>query len=86
MAVSYDIGFVLVSFYVTFVLVKGHIPRVIGIGFLLGLGSVTFTLPHFITGKYEYGNAPDNTCPAFEECGKPSPTDYPTEFIGGRET
>jgi hypothetical protein len=59
MAVSYDIGFVLVSFYVSFVLAKGHIPRVIACGFLLlGIGSITFSLPHFITGDYEFGDSP----------------------------
>ena len=57
MAVSYDIGFVLISFYVTHVLVKGHIPRIITIGFFtLGCGSVLFALPHFLTGDYEYSS------------------------------
>ena len=69
MAVSYDIGFVLVSFYVSFVLVKRSIPRMVAIGFfLLGVGSLTFTLPHFFTGNYIYGNSPGNMCPAEEEC------------------
>lgn len=69
MAVSYDIGFVLISFYVSFGLARSHIPRVIASGFLLlGLGSVTFTLPHFLTGDYIYGESPSNMCPAEESC------------------
>lgn len=48
---------------------KGHIPKTIAKGFfLLGCGSIIFSLPHFITGKYEYGQSPENICPAHEEC------------------
>jgi len=70
MAVSYDIGFVLISFYVTHVLVKGHIPRVITIGFFtLGCGSVLFALPHFLTGDYEYSSGDiKDLCDDPEDC------------------
>ena len=80
MAVSYDIGFVLISFYVTHVLVRTHIPRVIAIGFLtLGLGSVLFALPHFLTGDYAYSSGDiQDICDDPEECVE---SDSKKEFL-----
>merc|ERR1711990_63412 len=63
MAVSYDIGFILVSLYVTFSLADKNIPQVIGGGFvLLGVGSLIFALPHFITPEYHGGEKFNDTC------------------------
>ncbi|KAK3610854.1 hypothetical protein CHS0354_039125, partial [Potamilus streckersoni] len=45
-----------------------HKPRILGIGiFLMSIGCLIFSLPHFIGGKYEYtvsdtSNASDNLC------------------------
>ena len=49
-----------------------NIPQVIGGGFvLLGMGSLIFALPHFITSEYHGGEKFNDTCglgKAFKLC------------------
>ena len=51
-----------------------NIPQVIGGGFvLLGVGSLIFALPHFITPEYHGGEKFNDTCglgKAFKWCSK----------------
>lgn len=53
---SYDIAFCLLSLFVSFCGERGHKPRWLAFSaFMLGLGSLIFSLPHFSSGKYQYG-------------------------------
>ncbi|XP_059729431.1 solute carrier organic anion transporter family member 4C1 isoform X2 [Haemorhous mexicanus] len=54
---SYDIAFCLLSLFVSYVGERGHKPRWLAFSaFMLGLGSLVFSLPHFSSGKYQYGS------------------------------
>ncbi|XP_049652293.1 solute carrier organic anion transporter family member 4C1 isoform X2 [Accipiter gentilis] len=53
---SYDIAFCVLSLFVSFFGERGHKPQWLAFSaFMLGLGSLTFSLPHFSSGKYHYG-------------------------------
>ncbi|XP_050768816.1 solute carrier organic anion transporter family member 4C1-like [Gymnogyps californianus] len=53
---SYDIAFCILSLFVSFFGERGHKPRWLAFSaFMLGLGSLVFSLPHFSSGKYHYG-------------------------------
>lgn len=53
---SYDIAFCILSLFVSFFGERGHKPRWLALSaFMLGLGSLIFSLPHFSSGKYRYG-------------------------------
>uniref|UniRef100_A0A8C3PMV0 Kazal-like domain-containing protein n=1 Tax=Calidris pygmaea TaxID=425635 RepID=A0A8C3PMV0_9CHAR len=53
---SYDIAFCVLSLFVSFFGERGHKPRWLAFSaFMLGLGSLIFSLPHFSSGKYHYG-------------------------------
>lgn len=53
---TYDIVAAFVIVVVAFLGSQGSKPRWLACGmFLLGCGSLTFTIPHFATGTYEYG-------------------------------
>lgn len=53
---SYDIAFCLLSLFVSYSGERGHKPRWLAFSaFMLGVGSLTYSLPHFTSGKYEYG-------------------------------
>lgn len=53
---SYDIAFCVLSLFVSFFGERGHKPRWLAFSaFMLGLGSLVFSLPHFSSGKYHYG-------------------------------
>ncbi|XP_069481560.1 solute carrier organic anion transporter family member 4C1 [Ambystoma mexicanum] len=69
-AASYDIAFCVLSLFVSFYGQRGHKPRWLAFSaFLIGLGAIIFSLPHFTSGLYEYGadfeaicaTAPTNT-------------------------
>ncbi|XP_037980758.1 solute carrier organic anion transporter family member 4C1 isoform X2 [Motacilla alba alba] len=54
---SYDIAFCLLSLFVSYFGERGHKPRWLAFSaFMLGLGSLVFSLPHFSSGKYQYGS------------------------------
>uniref|UniRef100_A0A8C5IBV6 Solute carrier organic anion transporter family member n=1 Tax=Junco hyemalis TaxID=40217 RepID=A0A8C5IBV6_JUNHY len=54
---SYDIAFCLLSLFVSYLGERGHKPRWLAFSaFMLGLGSLVFSLPHFSSGKYQYGS------------------------------
>ncbi|NXY71031.1 SO4C1 protein, partial [Glareola pratincola] len=60
---SYDISFCILSLFVSFFGERGHKPRWLAFSaFMLGLGSLTFSLPHFTSGKYQYGAKLEDTC------------------------
>uniref|UniRef100_A0A8B9IW25 Kazal-like domain-containing protein n=1 Tax=Amazona collaria TaxID=241587 RepID=A0A8B9IW25_9PSIT len=53
---SYDISFCLLALFVSFFGERGHKPRWLAFSaFMLGLGSLIFSLPHFSSGKYHFG-------------------------------
>ncbi|NXW09670.1 SO4C1 protein, partial [Fregetta grallaria] len=60
---SYDIAFCILSLFVSFIGERGHKPRWLAFSaFMLGLGSLIFSLPHFSSGKYHYGAKLEDTC------------------------
>ncbi|KAF4803473.1 solute carrier organic anion transporter family member 4C1-like protein [Turdus rufiventris] len=64
---SYDIAFCLLSLFVSYSGERGHKPRWLAFSaFMLGVGSLTYSLPHFTSGKYEYGGKIEDTCQTAE--------------------
>ncbi|XP_039561641.1 solute carrier organic anion transporter family member 4C1 isoform X2 [Passer montanus] len=64
---SYDIAFCLLSLFVSYFGERGHKPRWLAFSaFMLGLGSLVFSLPHFSSGKYQYGGKIEDTCQTAE--------------------
>ncbi|NXJ67851.1 SO4C1 protein, partial [Rostratula benghalensis] len=60
---SYDIAFCVLSLFVSFFGERGHKPRWLAFSaFMLGLGSLIFSLPHFSSGQYYYGAKLEDTC------------------------
>ncbi|XP_058132646.1 solute carrier organic anion transporter family member 4C1 isoform X2 [Dasypus novemcinctus] len=60
---SYDIAFCLLSLFVSFFGEKGHKPRWLAFAsFMIGLGALVFSLPHFFSGKYKLGSVFEDTC------------------------
>nr|XP_020864964.1 solute carrier organic anion transporter family member 4C1-like isoform X2 [Phascolarctos cinereus] len=54
---SYDISFCLLSLFVSFFGERGHKPRWLAFAsFMMGLGSLIFSLPHFTSGEYHFGS------------------------------
>lgn len=54
---SYDISFCVLCLFISFYGERGHKPRWLALAsFLIGLGSLVFSLPHFTTGSYKYGD------------------------------
>nr|XP_056704794.1 solute carrier organic anion transporter family member 4C1 [Euleptes europaea] len=61
---SYDIAFCVLCLFISFYGERGHKPRWLALAsFLIGLGSLVFSLPHFASGVYKYGEKVDDTCP-----------------------
>ncbi|XP_020864955.1 solute carrier organic anion transporter family member 4C1-like [Phascolarctos cinereus] len=61
---SYDISFCLLSLFVSFFGERGHKPRWLAFAsFMMGLGSLIFSLPHFTSGEYHFGSKFEDTCP-----------------------
>ncbi|NXD92559.1 SO4C1 protein, partial [Chaetorhynchus papuensis] len=64
---SYDIAFCLLSLFVSYLGERGHKPRWLAFSaFMLGLGALVFSLPHFSSGKYQYGGKIEDTCQSAE--------------------
>ncbi|NWW81902.1 SO4C1 protein, partial [Climacteris rufus] len=64
---SYDIAFCILSLFVSYFGERGHKPRWLAFSaFMLGLGSLIFSLPHFSSGKYQYGAKIEDTCQTAE--------------------
>ncbi|XP_056393508.1 solute carrier organic anion transporter family member 4C1-like [Hyla sarda] len=60
---SYDISFCLLSLFVSFYGQRGHKPRWLAFSALMiGLGAIVFSLPHFTSGVYQYGNRYNEFC------------------------
>ncbi|XP_053160137.1 solute carrier organic anion transporter family member 4C1-like isoform X5 [Hemicordylus capensis] len=63
---GYDISFCVLCLFVSFFGARGHKPRWLALAsFLIGLGSLVFSFPHFFSGKYIYGERFDDTCRTF---------------------
>ena len=59
----YDFCFMFIVIFVTYFGERAHKPRILGIGaFIFAFGSVVFTLPHFLTGPYNFEGAEFDTC------------------------
>ncbi|KAM7023516.1 solute carrier organic anion transporter family member 4C1 [Acridotheres tristis] len=64
---SYDIAFCVLSLFVSYFGERGHKPRWLAFSALmLGLGSLVYSLPHFSSGKYQYGGKIEDTCQTAE--------------------
>ncbi|NXN84542.1 SO4C1 protein, partial [Bombycilla garrulus] len=64
---SYDIAFCVLSLFVSYFGERGHKPRWLAFSaFMLGLGSLVYSLPHFSSGKYQYGGKFEDICQAAE--------------------
>ncbi|XP_063996561.1 solute carrier organic anion transporter family member 4C1 [Pogoniulus pusillus] len=60
---SYDIAFCILSLFISFFGERGHKPKWLAFSaFMMGLGSLVFSLPHFSSGKYRYGTKLEETC------------------------
>ncbi|XP_077318460.1 solute carrier organic anion transporter family member 4C1 [Lithobates pipiens] len=60
---SYDIAFCVLSLFVSFYGQRGHKPRWLAFSaFMIGLGSIVFSIPHFTTSSYQYGNRYNDFC------------------------
>ncbi|XP_039272956.2 solute carrier organic anion transporter family member 4A1-like [Styela clava] len=83
----YDLGFLIAVSVVTFIGGRGHKPLWIGWGvFIMGLGSLTFSLPHFIAPKYSINEAQSYICgdnASNTECGESYMRVYRGFFILG---
>uniref|UniRef100_A0A663F489 Solute carrier organic anion transporter family member n=1 Tax=Aquila chrysaetos chrysaetos TaxID=223781 RepID=A0A663F489_AQUCH len=85
---SYDIAFCVLSLFVSFFGERGHKPQWLAFSaFMLGLGSLIFSLPHFSSGKYHYGAKLEGTSSANFTCSastKSSLPNYLYVFILGQ--
>ncbi|XP_059825441.1 solute carrier organic anion transporter family member 4C1-like [Hypanus sabinus] len=60
---GYDISFCALALFISYYGQKGHKPRWLAFAaFMLGLGSLVYSLPHFISGLYHYGSKITDTC------------------------
>ncbi|XP_020650078.1 solute carrier organic anion transporter family member 4C1 [Pogona vitticeps] len=61
---GYDISFCLLCLFISFYGERGHKPRWLAFAsFLIAAGSLVFSLPHFTSGMYTYGEKLDDVCP-----------------------
>ncbi|XP_066468654.1 solute carrier organic anion transporter family member 4C1 [Tiliqua scincoides] len=61
---GYDISFCLLCLFISFYGERGHKPRWLALAaFLIGLGALVFSVPHFTGGLYTYGDKVEETCP-----------------------
>uniref|UniRef100_A0A8B9NL02 Kazal-like domain-containing protein n=1 Tax=Accipiter nisus TaxID=211598 RepID=A0A8B9NL02_9AVES len=85
---SYDIAFCVLSLFVSFFGERGHKPQWLAFSaFMLGLGSLIFSLPHFSSGKYHYGAKLEGTSSTNFTCSastKSSLPNYLYVFILGQ--
>ncbi|XP_049727441.1 solute carrier organic anion transporter family member 4C1 [Elephas maximus indicus] len=60
---SYDISFCVLSVFISFLGERGHKPRWLAFAsFMIGLGALVFSLPHFFSGAYQLGSIFEDTC------------------------
>lgn len=60
---GYDISFCALCLFISYYGQKGHKPRWLAFSaFMLGLGSLVFSLPHFSSGLYNHGAQMRDTC------------------------
>ncbi|KAJ7335736.1 hypothetical protein JRQ81_013677 [Phrynocephalus forsythii] len=61
---GYDISFCMLCLFISFYGERGHKPRWLAFAsFLIAAGSLVFSLPHFTSGAYTYGEKLDDVCP-----------------------
>ncbi|XP_069820773.1 solute carrier organic anion transporter family member 4C1 [Dendropsophus ebraccatus] len=69
---SYDISFCLLSLVISFYGQRGHKPRWLAFSALMiGIGAIVFSIPHFTSGTYEYGNRYNDVCEKSENGTSP---------------
>ncbi|KAM9330944.1 solute carrier organic anion transporter family member 4C1 [Gastrophryne carolinensis] len=62
---SYDIAFCVLSLFVSFYGQRGHKPRWLAFSALMiGTGAIVFSIPHFTSGTYQFGNRYNDFCEA----------------------
>ncbi|XP_072018416.1 solute carrier organic anion transporter family member 4A1-like [Amphiura filiformis] len=60
---AYDFFFMFFVIFVTYFGERAHKPRLLGFGALIfTCGSIVFTLPHYLTGEYDFEAAEFDTC------------------------
>ncbi|XP_072018415.1 solute carrier organic anion transporter family member 4A1-like [Amphiura filiformis] len=60
---AYDFCFMFFVIFVTYFGERAHKPRLLGFGALIfTCGSIVFTLPHYLTGEYDFEAAEFDTC------------------------
>ncbi|XP_073534044.1 solute carrier organic anion transporter family member 4C1 isoform X2 [Phyllobates terribilis] len=60
---SYDIAFCLLSLFVSYYGQRGHKPRWLAFSsVMIGIGAIVFTVPHFTSGRYQFGNRYNDFC------------------------
>ncbi|XP_078667309.1 solute carrier organic anion transporter family member 4C1-like [Branchiostoma floridae x Branchiostoma belcheri] len=61
---SYDVAYSVLALFVTYhASTGGSKPKWLSLGvFVLGIGSLTFAIPHFVTGRYVFGAGVEDTC------------------------
>ncbi|XP_013911099.1 PREDICTED: solute carrier organic anion transporter family member 4C1 [Thamnophis sirtalis] len=61
---GYDISFSLLCLFISFYGERGHKPRWLALSsFLIAVGALVFSLPHFTSGPYTYGEKAEDLCP-----------------------
>ncbi|KAM6473200.1 solute carrier organic anion transporter family member 4C1 [Liasis olivaceus] len=61
---GYDISFSVLCLFISFYGERGHKPRWLALSsFLIALGAFVFSMPHFTSGKYTYGEKVEDICP-----------------------
>ncbi|KAM4050891.1 solute carrier organic anion transporter family member 4C1 [Anomaloglossus baeobatrachus] len=77
---SYDIAFCLLSLFVSFYGQRGHKPRWLAFSALMiGIGSIVFSVPHFTSGRYQFGRKYNEFC---EISGNNTSLEHCTEKVG----
>ncbi|KAL7988876.1 hypothetical protein Chor_007795 [Crotalus horridus] len=61
---GYDISFSVLCLFISFYGERGHKPRWLALSsFLIALGALVFSLPHFTSEPYTYGEKAEDICP-----------------------
>uniref|UniRef100_A0A670Y895 Solute carrier organic anion transporter family member n=1 Tax=Pseudonaja textilis TaxID=8673 RepID=A0A670Y895_PSETE len=71
---GYDISFSILCLFISFYGERGHKPRWLALSsFLIAVGALVFSLPHFTSGPYTYGEKAEDLCPVPLSGGQTKP-------------